>query len=448
MEKYLGRYAEPEIDALDSFFDHRRWADVVVIPASNETTVFLRPPPDGEGRCLMILVINETVAAAARVSVNNSHLEKTVRERLELQWEAAAEFPEFGISLLHDPHSRRDILLVDRYNAGRKFALKSGVGLARKIGADLAAALIHRGCIESPWIHCTDADVALPASYFSCTQKLKTPASSIAALVYPFQHVENLGQADSDAVMLATRLYEFSLRYYRAGLRFANSPYAFHTIGSTMAVNAVHYARVRGFPKRAAGEDFYLLNKLAKVGSVQELEEGPGCQPIRIAARRSDRVPFGTGAAVGKIADLDDPVNEFRFYDPAVFALLRCWLQSLPDLWSSGCETLDADLIKVPSSGADPGRQAGSLLACLDGIGVNQALGHAFRQSKNYDQFQRQLQTWFDAFRTLKLIHALRDDHLPSITYANLETHPVFAEILSRDAELQSFRHCLRGFIY
>ena len=48
-------------------------------------------------------------------------------------------------------------------------------------------------------------------------------------------------------------------------MKYARSPYAFHTIGSTMAVSANHYAKVRGFPKREAGEDFYLLNKLAKV---------------------------------------------------------------------------------------------------------------------------------------------------------------------------------------
>ena len=78
-----------------------------------------------------------------------------------------------------------------------------------------------------------------------------------------------------------SRLYEYSLRYYVAGLTYAQSPYAFHTIGSTMAVNAEHYASVRGFPRREAGEDFYLLNKLAKVGSVHTLEENN--------AMRSDR---------------------------------------------------------------------------------------------------------------------------------------------------------------
>ena len=118
-------------------------------------------------------------------------------------------------------------------------------------------------------------------------------------------------------------------------MKYARSPYAFHTIGSTMAVNAFHYAKVRGFPRRQAGEDFYLLNKLAKVGAIRQLSEETECESIDIAARLSDRVPFGTGAATGKIMELEDPAREYLFYHPAVFGLLRGWLGSLGTFWQS-----------------------------------------------------------------------------------------------------------------
>ena len=144
-----------------------------------------------------------------------------------------------------------------------------------------------------------------------------------------------------------TQLYEYSLRYYVAGLSYAGSPYAFHTIGSTLAVNAVHYARVRGFPRRQAGEDFYLLNKLAKVGSVRQLSAETDCEPIDIAARRSDRVPFGTGAAVGKLMELENPATEFLLYHPAVFGLLRGWLGSLPAFWQERSSDIGAILSSV-----------------------------------------------------------------------------------------------------
>jgi hypothetical protein len=210
-------------------------------------------------------------------------------------------------------------------------------------------------------------------------------------------------------------------------MKFADSPYAFHTIGSTMAVSAIHYAKVRGFPRREAGEDFYLLNKLAKVGSVLQLDLGPDCEALEIEARRSDRVPFGTGAAVIKITDLADPVRDFRFYDPAVFELLQQWLQSLPAIWKSRSKDLTTN-IENPS-----------LLAGLEQIKTDKALDHAFRQSKDLDQFTRQMHTWFDAFRTLKLIHILRDLHLPTISYAELVGSQTYSRLLRLDPDLLAF---------
>jgi len=191
-------------------------------------------------------------------------------------------------------------------------------------------------------------------------------------------------------------------------LGFAGSPYAFHTIGSTMAVNAPHYARVRGFPRRQAGEDFYLLNKLAKVGSVRQLSAATDCEPIDIAARRSDRVPFGTGAAVGKLMELENPKKEFLLYHPTVFSLLESWLDSLPAFWQSRSSDVDA-ILSQPA-----------LIGGLEEQGATRALQHALRQSSDAGQFNRQMHTWFDAFRTRKLIHYLRDHHLPSISYAAL----------------------------
>ncbi len=447
MEKYLRHYAEPETLALNALIDSLpgsgQWENVLVIPACNETAGFLRPPPPCAGRSLMILVINESVSVNREVSSTNKALAGVVQARFELKWTSA---PEFGLSLFRDPLAQRDVLMVDRFSDDKQLPVKGGVGLARKIGADLAAGLIHRQCIRSPWIHCSDADVSLPETYFTCSDAVRNPAQNIdpefAALVYPFHHFDDQGRAEYKEVFLATQLYELSLRYYVAGMRFARSPYAFHTVGSSMAVNARHYTKVRGFPKREAGEDFYILNKLAKVGSVLELTMGPDCEAIRIAARRSDRVPFGTGAAVNKITDLTDPVSEFRYYDPVVFELLQFWLQSLPAIWQLHPENLNESVF-VDQSEEQQDRQQ-SLLAGLRTIGVNQALEHAFRQSKDLEQFMRQMHTWFDAFRTLKLIHYLRDFHLPSVSYFELESSPTYLQLLKLDPDLLAFYEQLR----
>jgi len=276
----------------------------------------------------------------------------------------------------------------------------------------------------------------LPQRYFTCPTALGgSAAQDTAALVYPFRHSIATEKSDDEKpnthrhkIMQVTRLYEYSLRYYVAGLSFAHSPYAFHTIGSTIAVNAAHYAKVRGFPRRQAGEDFYLLNKLAKVGSIMQLSAEIDCEPIDISARLSDRVPFGTGAAVGRIMELEDPVGEFLLYHPSVFDLLRRWLGSLAVFWQSRSSDIGAILSQGSVTDQPDGlpdqapMDLQALIGGLEKLGAAEALQHAFRQSSDAKQFSRQLHTWFDAFRTLKLVHHLRDHHLPSVSFEALVT--------------------------
>ena len=432
MEKYLRRYAEPEVAALEAIPEQGSWANVLVIPACNESPGFLRPPPPCDGRSLMVLVINESESASHKVSLSNEALANSVRGQFEPLWHSGPDYAGFELSLFRDPLVQRDILLVDRFNGGRKLPIKGGVGHARKIGADLAACLIHHKHVLSPWIHCSDGDTQLPDTYFACSNTFVDSNEVYSALVYPYHHCDDLNRAESKAVILATQLYELSLRYYVAGMKYAGSPYAFHTIGSTMAVRASHYAKVRGFPKREAGEDFYLLNKLAKVGSVMEFTASHDCEPIEIEARRSDRVPFGTGAAVNKITALADQEADFRFYDPMVFELVRLWLQALPVIWQSRSSDLPNDIFP-----AGPEHQL--LLKSLQEMGTQKALEHAFRQSKDLHQFEKQMHTWFDAFRTLKLIHVLRDGLLASVGLATLESNMLFRHLLSQDPDLSAF---------
>jgi hypothetical protein len=441
LEKYLRTYAEPEIAALDDLPGQPDWENVMVIPACNESPAFLRLSPPCGGRSLMVLVINEAVAAPLEVSQRNLALASAVQERFEPVWRSA---PGTGLSLWRDPQAQRDLLLADRFSDGRQLPERGGVGFARKLGADLALSLIDRRRIRSSWIHCTDADVQLPGTYFTCSNELGERCSKYSALLYPFHHCDDRDRVESGEVLLATLLYELSLRYYVAGLKSACSPYAFHTIGSTMAVNAVHYAQVRGFPKREAGEDFYLLNKLAKVGPVLELAAGSGCGAIEIESRRSDRVPFGTGAAVNRITAMADPASDFEFYNPAVFRLLQHWLRSLPEVWQSGSASLAAGLFSGLADNRGEANHAEALLTGLKMIMTENALEHAFRQSKNLDQFTRQVHTWFDAFRTLKLIHALRDLSLPSIKYAALYASSQFHELLASEPDLLAFHELLR----
>ena len=454
VDKYLRQYAEPGTAAAEEIPASEPWQQVVVIPVCNESTEILRPLPPAAGRSLMILVINEAEKAQRHVSLGNQDFAAELQSRFTMRWQSDVAS---GLTLYHDPASSRDVLLVDRFSNGLKFPNKGGVGHARKTGGDLAAYLIHEQRVRSPWIHCTDADVRLPQRYFSCSTAFSdTSVQDKAALIYPFRHSisedktgDEIPNTQQHKIMQVTRLYEYSLRYYVAGLSYANSPYAFHTIGSTIAVNAAHYAKVRGFPRRQAGEDFYLLNKLAKVGSVTQLSAETDCEPIDIAARLSDRVPFGTGAAVGRIMELKDPAREFLLYHPLIFGLLRYWLGSLSAFW----QARSSDIAAVLSRGTATDQQGSfsnhplmdqqALIGGLEKSGAAEALQHAFRQSSDAIQFNRQMHTWFDAFRTLKLIHHLRDHHLPSVSFKALVTEQNPDHLLKHESILPGLHKTL-----
>lgn len=142
----------------------------------------------------------------------------------------------------------KDIFLIDRCHQSTLIPRKNGVGLARKIGTDVALALIHKGIVPEPKIGVTDADVLLPTDYFEPKME---PGD--AALIYPFKHfsINDLNQE--------ILLYEISMLYYSAGVKWSGSPYGFTTIGSLIVLNSEHYAQVRGFPKKMLARIFICL---------------------------------------------------------------------------------------------------------------------------------------------------------------------------------------------
>ena len=420
--QYLDRYAEPEARELGRL--GRRFGHVLTIPAYGEGRELLRAlasiPPGVLGDVLTVLVVNGRADAPASMrAANLAMLEQLRAERGR------------GIALgpgasVHE-HPRGALLLVDRATRGRELPPRHGVGLARKIAADIALALWSRGDIASPWIHCTDADVLLPPDYFEAASAA-VAGDSDAALLYPFRHVGATPQA------LA---YEISLRYYVAGLRFAGSPYAFHTIGSTLAVHALAYARVRGFPKRLAGEDFYLLNKLAKVGTMRALDG----EPIRLSARTSQRTPFGTGRALGRAEYHECDRAPLCVYHPDVFSDLGAWLQTLDALAAAG-DRADPGELLAKQIGAWPAADARRLREQLERTGAWAAALIGVRRCRTPITRAKHLHAGFDAFRTLKLIHALRAAGLRSIPLREALSRAPFVRVPD-GAPLEALRELL-----
>jgi hypothetical protein len=386
LQRYLQRHIEAGLP--DFPFTAPRWQQVLVLPAYRESPELidrLTALPAGSGRTLVILVLNRPdtdedplANAAVRTALDASDLQRVTRDAVPVR--------------ILNAHT--DLYLHDLETLGGPTPAACGVGLARKCGADLALRWMCAGGIASDWLCSTDADATLPADYFA---RLETAEPNAAAAVFPFRHVPG-GDANCDA---ATALYELRLHHYVLGLEYAGSPYAYHTLGSCLAINASAYAQVRGFPRRAGAEDFYVLNKLSKVGPIARLT-GP-CMELQ--SRHSARVPFGTGPAVQAITSAGQMSDAALFYHPACYAALRAVIGCVPTLAVEPQPDIAQLLL---DRGLEPDLANQSHQA-LETLGVSAALQHCRQHGKSAVQFQRQFHQWFDGFRTLKFIHALRD---------------------------------------
>lgn len=404
IKKYLEKYAEKEVSSFDNF-DYR-FSNVVTIPAFDENFENIKATLDSihEKNALIILIVNSQENSSNKAKNANIALIGNVKNNLKEIWKAK----DFKNISLHENESHT-VLLIDRTTNNLQLPNKTGVGLARKIGADIATKLIYDRKITSNWIHCTDADVILPKDYFNATKDLQ----GCSATIYPYIHSIKTNDGLHKKAMA---LYELSLRHYVIGLKFANSNFAFHTIGSTIAIDCEAYAKVRGFPIRESGEDFYILNKLVKIGKIHRANT----DPIILDGRFSDRVPFGTGKSVEKIAALRDIEDEFLFYNSTIFEKLKLFLQNINDI---------EIISKIKNSSLDFKKTIDDdrVLITLDKIGAFAAIDTALKSSKTPAICQGHLHTWFDNFRTLKFIHHMRDEYYPSLPIKEIIQQPLYA---------------------
>ena len=142
-----------------------------------------------------------------------------------------------------------------------------GVGLARKIGMDIALTKFDYNSSIKRILICTDADCVVDTNYLSEISK-EFNQNNYEAAVVNFAHDISGNDEETKAIIC----YEIFLRYYVFGLSFAKSDYAFHTIGSTMICTPEAYVKVEGMNKRKAAEDFYFLEKLAKIYPIGEIK--------------------------------------------------------------------------------------------------------------------------------------------------------------------------------
>jgi hypothetical protein len=286
------------------------------------------------------------------------------------------------------------IAWIDAASAGVELPDRwRGVGLARKIGLDAALEIFAAEGRADGVLVCLDADTRVEENYLAAVRSFFVAPGAPHAAVIAYSHEL---PAD-EPLRTAICCYEIFLRSYTLGLSYARSPYAFHTIGSTMACTAGGYAAVRAMNRLAAGEDFYFLNKLAKLGGMGCI----GATVVHPSARFSCRVPFGTGQRMHRF--VSGSRDEQEIYAPETFVILRRWLELAT---------------------SDPDRSGEEILACASALDARLAAflaGRDFpgawnrirRNCRRPAFLRRQFHDWFDGFVTLKLIHYLTDNGLP-----------------------------------
>lgn len=370
---------------------------VVVIPALAEGAHLFKTlqslaqnPAEQLARTLVICVVNnrapEHVDASAIDDNRNvlAALEKLIRES------DGGDSSLPGLASLQ--HSALRLACIDASSPGLELAPKEGVGVARKIGLDWGVEVLRRAEANPGVLVCLDADTLVEPNYLAAIHEhFKQHEAWAAALAYAHR-IE--GDEQEQAAIVC---YELFLRYHVLGLRLAHSPYAFHTIGSTIACTTHAYVAVSGMNRREAGEDFYFLQQLAKTGRVSIVD----ATTVYPSSRPSHRVPFGTGRRVRRF--IEGGHNEYLLYHPQSYRILKNWIE----LVSIGTECEPATLL------AGAGTIAPQLHAFLEQNDFTTAWNRLRANNpKNYT-FLEQFHCWFDGFKTLKLFHYLRDNGFP-----------------------------------
>jgi len=121
------------------------------------------------------------------------------------------------------------------------------------------------------------------------------------------------------------------------------------------------------------------------------------------SSRSSWRVPFGTGQRVERF--LSHKQNEYLLYDPTSFDILKAWLK-----------IFNANEIETSNQYLKSAREIHPELSnFLLEQNFEKDWNRILKNSTNSKQLAKQKQKWFDGFRTMKLIHYLRDKALPQI---------------------------------
>ncbi len=194
---------------------------------------------------------------------------------------------------------------------------------------------------------------------------------------------------------LGIRLYEDYLHYYKKSLDYIGFPNSIYTIGSAFAVRADAYVKQGGMNRRKAGEDFYFLHKLTRLGKIKAIDDAwvfPSC-------RVSDRVPFGTGASMTKwMSDAEDLTLTYNF---KAFTDLKLLFARVDRLFRISSEKYREELAFLPEV----------IQEYLLTIDFEEKLNEINQNSSSLDSFRKRFFQFFDAFLILRFLNFSHQTH-------------------------------------
>ncbi|MBR2358030.1 MAG: hypothetical protein IKA65_08415 [Lentisphaeria bacterium] len=262
------------------------------------------------------------------------------------------------------------------------------VGNARKVGFDQVI-LQSDGKVtdKDPLLFSLDADTLVAPDYFEQAFAWAALHPHAAGAVFHFEHRwESPGTPSTAAAMR----YEIYLRDYAWKLRDCGSAYGFWTIGSAFMCRMSDYMRCGGMRRCAAGEDFYFLQALRKVGEIGVVKD----TTVYPSARISQRVPFGTGLAVEAISR----GKTCELYNPQPFSWLKAFFLA--------CRQADLASLSGDITAFAPAHLA-EYLAEQNFAGVWQKI--VKNTPKSRSKLLNRLHSFCDSFFIMKFCHYLEE---------------------------------------
>ncbi|MDI6833553.1 MAG: hypothetical protein QMD02_06905 [Bacteroidales bacterium] len=263
------------------------------------------------------------------------------------------------------------IIVLDHTSPGNGFHSNVGcVGLARKLCIDSFLSFTNSNDI----IVNMDADTYYPDNYFENITDIYNQLPLLSGVCAPYYHkIDNLPE-DKARLMLR---YEIFLHYYTLQLLLIKSPYAYMPIGSAMSFRVEAYKKAGGFKVKDAGEDFYTMQQIRKIGIISSWLDST----IYPAARISDRVVFGTGPAIS--LNLENQIKKYPFYPTYLFKKIEFYYQILEH-----------------SNSTD------NIIKNLKEIIPEEIILKIYKNHSQRDKFVHAIHEYFDAFHILKFLNA------------------------------------------